>query len=466
MHTIVLITGNQLRLLIYLAYIQGLFYLGMNFLNKMIAGYKWMFNSMYYMRATYIHLSWFISWEALVVIGHLLLLQNYIHSYATKKKEILTLLSGLPLGFVGGTMNFLPAYMNIYPVGNLFIPIYAMFITYSILKHHIMDIEIVLKKSIAYSIAIALLSISYLLIVVISERLLQHFVGYTSIYLTVGTAFLLGIIFVPLRNLVQNVIDRIFFKGTHTEIVRQNELLRQEITHTEKLKSVALLASGLAHEVKNPLTVVKTFSEYLPHKLHDKEFLAKFSTLVGQEVNRINELIHTLLDFSKPLTPAFKETDLHALIKEMLRFLENEFIKHNIHVETDFQSPQAILKVDSQQIRQVFLNLFLNAVEAMEEGGRLLIRTELKMSPDNLPSFLEITVADSGCGIEPKDLQNIFDPFFTKKDNGTGLGLAIVHRIVKEHGGSIRVRSAVKTGTEFVIGLVISTDTFGKKTDN
>ena len=246
-------------------------------------------------------------------------------------------------------------------------------------------------------------------------------------------------------------MDRFFFKGTPVEIAEQNELLRREVAEKEKFKAVATLAGGVAHEIKNPLTAIQTFSEFLPQKLNDKEFLNKFAAIVGTEVNRIDQLVHQLLDFAKPSPLSLKETNIHNLIDETLDFLNSKFIQHKIKIEKKYDiNKESLLSVDPIQLKQVFMNIFLNAIDAMSQSGTLTVATK------TTDASLEIIIQDTGCGITPKDLSHIFDPFFSNKDNGTGLGLSITHGIIQEHKGKIRVESVGGQGTDFTIELPVA----------
>ena len=224
---------------------------------------------------------------------------------------------------------------------------HSIIITYAILKHQLLEINIVIKRSIVYSFLITLISLFYLIAVVCIEKFLENFFHYQSPFISIILAFGLGILFVPLKGKIQALVDRIFLHRTHQEIEQENILLRHEVAHTEKLKAVSTLASGLAHEVKNPLTAIRTFSEYLPQKLEDKEFLNKFSKIVGSEVNRVNDLVNQLLAFSKPSPPELKETDICKLMTETLNFLNSKFVKNKITAKTDFApDPEILLKLD------------------------------------------------------------------------------------------------------------------------
>ena len=358
------------------------------------------------------------------------------------------------VGYFAAVSNFLVGLgIYIYPYGNFFIPIHSLIITYAILKYQLLGIQVVIRKGIVYTILLLLSSLLYLVIVVVSEKIIQGIYHYQSPSISVFSAFLIGIVFFPLRNKIQEIVDRIVFTKTQQEIVNENLLLKDAVGQTEKLKSVAILASGMAHEIKNPLTAIKTFSEFLPKKLEDKEFLQRFSQIVGGEVDRIDQLVNQLLEFSKPAPPKFVETDMVTLIEDVLNFLSSEFIKHKIAVSKNFATAHLTLHIDPNQLKQAVLNILLNSIQAMSGGGRLTVG--IQSISTNGKNLYRISISDTGPGISAADLSRIFDPFYTTKDHGTGLGLSITHGIIENHGGTIRVESCPGKGTKFVVELPV-----------
>jgi signal transduction histidine kinase len=311
-----------------------------------------------------------------------------------------------------------------------------------------MDINLVIRKGLIYSALISLVTISYIIFALLVENLFRGIVGYRSLPITIITITLLVIFFQPLKNYIQRFIDKYFFHGTIDQIDEENIKLREELQKSEKLKAVATLAAGMAHEIKNPLTSIKTFNEYLPSKHNDMDFVNKFNKIVGDEVDRINYIVRQLLEFSKPSDLELKEASVTELLDETLDLLNNDLLKHNIKLEKKY-SPLPPLKIDPLQIKQVFLNVLLNAIDSMRSGGGITI--EARAGND-----IAITITDTGKGIEKEDLKRIFDPFFSKKDGGTGLGLSVVHGIIEKHGGKINVESAPGAGTSFKITLPIS----------
>src|SRR5205085_12493549 len=152
------------------------------------------------------------------------------------------------------------------------------------------------------------------------------------------------------------------FHKTQEEILQENALLLREVAQTEKMKSIATLASGMAHEIKNPLTPIKTFLEYLPKKSDDKEFVRKFGGLARSSVERIDELINELLKFAKPAPLHVAKVAINKLVNSTLELLSNEFIKHNIKIVKNFAARNMFIYIDENQMRQALLNIFLNAV--------------------------------------------------------------------------------------------------------
>ena len=258
-----------------------------------------------------------------------------------------------------------------------------------------------------------------------------------------------SIIFTPLKSKIQYVIDKYFFHGTIDQIDEENIKLREELQKTEKLKAISTLAAGMAHEIKNPLTSIKTFTEYLPQKGNDPEFREKFQKIVGKEVDRVNYIVKGLLEFSKPQELKIKNSDINALLDETLSLLSNDFVKNDIKVKKNY-STLSSARIDPSQMKQVFLNIFLNAIDSMGNGGLLNVETGTDATDK-----IYINVTDTGEGINKEDLKRIFDPFFSKKDGGTGLGLSVVHGIIEKHCGKISVDSQPGVGTQFEIVLNI-----------
>jgi signal transduction histidine kinase len=222
--------------------------------------------------------------------------------------------------------------------------------------------------------------------------------------------------------------------------------LEDEILKQDRLKAVATLAAGMAHEIKNPLTSIRTFAEYLPEKYADPEFRGKFKKIVVDEVDRVNSIVQQLLEFSKPKEPELKPVSIVDILDDTLGLITSKLLDHKIALSREYQASPQIL-ADRNQLKQAFLNLFLNSIQAMPGGGTLTVKTTLTGN-----NRLLVAISDTGTGIPKESLPHIFDPFYTTKESGTGLGLSIVHGIVLKHKGKIRVESG-SGGTTISVAL-------------
>ncbi len=335
------------------------------------------------------------------------------------------------------------------PVDDYLLVGYFGILAYAIVRHHLLDIRIVLRRSLVYSLLIACITALYLVMVLVLERGFQGFVGYKSVFATTLVAFVIAVCFNPLRDRLQAFVDRALFKATTVELAAQREQLLSELRRSEQMKAVGTLAAGLAHEIKNPLASIKTFTGYLDSHYTDPAFRAKFQKIVGGEVERINLIVQQLLEFAKPVPPKLTPLQVHELIDGTLDFLSNELLQKQVEVRRNYGSAASILG-DPQQLKQVFLNLLLNSLQAMNGHGRLSVTTVIQGSE------LLVTIQDNGAGIAPQDLPHIFEPFFSTKPTGTGLGLAVVQGIIKEHGGRIAVESQVERGTTMTLNLPVA----------
>jgi two-component system NtrC family sensor kinase len=245
------------------------------------------------------------------------------------------------------------------------------------------------------------------------------------------------------------------------EATHELQIAQAEAARGEKLASVGLLAAGIAHELNNPLTGVLTFAHLVRKQVLDGSPEAEDLDLVIQETKRCAAIIRRLLDFAREKTPEKTFADLNKLIEETTLLIEQPAQVENIDIITDFDEQLPAVWIDEDLIKQVIMNMLVNAQHAIEGVGSITIRTRFhpefrRAEPDAPPiPVAEITFADTGCGIPEEDLQKIFDPFFTTKGvgKGTGLGLSVSHGTIKAHGGVIEVESTFGEGTEFHIYL-------------
>jgi two-component system NtrC family sensor kinase len=237
-----------------------------------------------------------------------------------------------------------------------------------------------------------------------------------------------------------------------------------EAARGEKLASVGQLASGIAHELNNPLTGVLTFSSLLRQKMPDGSQDAEDIDLVIRETKRCAGIIKRLLDFARDKPPEKKFSDLNRVIEDTVRIVEQQARVRDIEIALDLDRTLPPIWADADQIKQVVMNMVINAQHAIEDKGTITVTSRRVAQPRSLEPgaepvpMVEFAVIDTGCGIPEKNLRRIFDPFFTSKavGQGTGLGLSVSHGIVQAHGGSIEVESKVGEGTTFRVLLPIN----------
>jgi signal transduction histidine kinase len=241
---------------------------------------------------------------------------------------------------------------------------------------------------------------------------------------------------------------------------REKELKESQNTlrRADRLSSLGLLTAGLAHEIRNPLVAIRTFTQLLPERYNDAEFRDGFQGLALKEVDRICGLINDLLSFARPSRPKVVQENINEVVDGITRILETEAKEKNVEITRYFAESLPTVWIDREQMKQVFMNLILNAIQAMKnEGGAILISTRphSKDQSGQAGRFIQVEIRDTGVGIPEENLEHIFDPFFTNKDEGSGLGLSISHQIVQEHGGYVTVESKVGKGTAFFINIPV-----------
>jgi two-component system sensor histidine kinase HydH len=272
------------------------------------------------------------------------------------------------------------------------------------------------------------------------SRLLRHAVGQGVVFFILGCA---------------GVISLMAFQAYRTTKARLvsakalSEKLKKEIETTRHLAAIGKLAGGVAHEIRNPLSSIKGFATYFEKRYADHPDDRETARIMVQEVARINRSVTQLLEFAKPMAVDKKQVEIREMIHHSLKLAAHDLEKKSITVHTDIRSARSTCYTDPDRMNQILLNLYMNSLAAMNDGGTLTVTvTDIQPGED-----LEIRVIDDGCGMDEQILSEIFDPYFTTRSDGTGLGLSIVHRLVETLGGEIRVESVKGQGTTFFIRL-------------
>jgi len=279
----------------------------------------------------------------------------------------------------------------------------------------------------------------------------------------------------PGRRLTQETLDSVMRFAQQAGLAIQNASMYQELKNfsrqmeekiqkttadlrktesqlirSEKLAALGQLAAGIAHEIRNPLTSINILIHSLRERLPSENSQQEDLKVIEEEIHRMNEIVDQFLRFAKPASPLLEKTDVLSIFEETLQLLRPQIEKQRIVVEKEFQA-LPMIQMDPEQMKQAMLNLLLNAIQAMPEGGQLTMKGQ--NSKDG--QWIHLSIEDSGMGISPEDIDKLFDPFFSTKERGIGLGLSITHRIIDQHHGKIEVENAPEKGTIFTVWLPI-----------
>ncbi|MDR2138632.1 MAG: histidine kinase [Tannerella sp.] len=255
-------------------------------------------------------------------------------------------------------------------------------------------------------------------------------------------------------DLLGLLFEQAAFALENTALYEEQSARIQKMYRADRLALLGQLAAGAAHEIRNPLTAIRSTIQYLGRGIHDPDRQEMVHELM-EEVDRINNIVQGLLSFSRPAEPEMARVDMEQLLQQTLVLLHNAIVRRQIDVTLDIHVENTVLMADASQLKQVFLNVILNAVEAMENSRnrRLKLGIESGRSLGFQSRYLLISVTDSGKGIEAGDIETVFNPFYTTKKNGTGLGLPISYGIVHRHGGEMDINSQPGKGATVIIKL-------------
>jgi two-component system nitrogen regulation sensor histidine kinase GlnL len=553
-----------------------------------------------------------------IIYSFYLIIQEYKYSLGVRRNQLKFIIIASVIGFSGGSTNYLLVFdiLHVPPIGNYFITLYLFILSYAIIKHRLMDINIVLKKGTTYTLLLLLLFIPSFILILLGQKIFYGKINYLFTVMMFSILFLAAILFHRIKPRTEKAVDHFLFKDRYNYretlgkfskamvnildlqsllkriietitqtmgvdkaslfllddekggynlfesknikmhaptpllpkgaplpvylqkmgeivvreelakganipelngVIQQMSLLEAEasipliskrqligminlsykfnkdvyyhediellttlanqaaiaienarlfedlkksksyIRRADRLASLGTLTAGLAHEIRNPLVAIKTLIQLLPERLEDEEFRNHFLSIAAGEVDRISHLINELLDFARPSTPKLEFEDVNSILDGMILLVSTESKKKHIHVDKQYAPDLPSVKVDREQIKQVFLNVLLNAIEATPENGEITVKTRSFLKPGGEP-YLQVEFKDTGCGIPHEYLEEIFNPFYTTKTTGSGLGLSISNQIVLDHKGYIDVESQVSKGTSFVINLPVDQD--------
>ena len=243
------------------------------------------------------------------------------------------------------------------------------------------------------------------------------------------------------------------FEKASEELAKAYQELRNTVdllVRSARLKSLGELAATIAHEIRNPLNSIKGSIEIVSEEIAPNSPRREFILIMEKEVERLNNLVEDFLKFAKPRSPEKVATNVNEIIDSVVKFLSPQAKKRNVKLDLQLASELPSIPLDPEQIRQVLLNLILNAIQSMPEGGNV------ELSSSIAKDYLEISIRDYGSGISSDNQQKIFEPFFTTKTDGSGLGLFVAYQLVKQHNGEIEVANTSEKGSLFLVKLALN----------
>ena len=242
------------------------------------------------------------------------------------------------------------------------------------------------------------------------------------------------------------------------EDISERVQLEEQLVQSEKLAAMGLLAQSMAHELGNPLGIMTSTLQYVRERLEQtgSPALTEAIDTIMESVNQMHELLLDLSGFTGAQRPRFEATDLRRALAQVLALIQREAERHNIQLFRQFDDRLPACEVDAREVKQLFLNLLKNAIEAMPGGGRLSVTMRLvPKAASESEDEIRLEIADTGLGMSDSEVRSIFRPFYSTKPKGTGLGLPFCRRVVEEHGGEITVHSQLGAGSTFVVTLPV-----------
>jgi signal transduction histidine kinase len=264
-----------------------------------------------------------------------------------------------------------------------------------------------------------------------------------QVLILMTSVLVMGLLFVVLRQIA---------KQAEVIIERRQKVqlaLEAQLNQTERLAALGEMTAGVAHEIRNPLGIISSTAELLRERLSQYEPQNRLAQIIVEEANRLNEKVTEFLDFARPRVPNLQNCDLEKVLDRSLELLKPEIERLHISVERHYQENGQPQVADPDLLHQAFLNILLNALQAMPQGGYLKVST----APGPNGQGSRVTIEDTGDGIDPDRVKKLFNPFFTTKEKGSGLGLPIVKSIIESHQGGIKIESRPGHGTAVTIEL-------------
>ena len=291
----------------------------------------------------------------------------------------------------------------------------------------------------------------------ITQDISEDYAAITRFQNIIIASFLgvMSLLFFVLRSIVKRG-EKIIAKRAE-----ERRRLEDQLNQVERMAVLGKMVAGISHEIRNPLGIIGSTAQLLHHKMEENDPKKQLGEIIMEETSRLNSIVTDFLDFARPTTPSYSECRVDEVLERNLKFLEVELKRRGIRVELRFAKNGRPVIADGDLLYRAFLNIFVNAMEALDGGGTIQIVTRYR---DPQEDTLEVIIVDSGSGISENNIGKIFDPFFTTRKTGTGLGLSIVRNIIESHGGTVDIKSPPpeelaqleSKGTAIIISLPVT----------
>ena len=235
----------------------------------------------------------------------------------------------------------------------------------------------------------------------------------------------------------------------------ERRALEEQVQRTHRLAALGRLAGGLAHEIRNPLAITRAAAQMLQREIGEQSTLGEYTQVIQTEIDRVDRLVEQLLAYARPVPLQRAPVAIGDVIERTVALTRAYAAQHRVELTVAIAADLPLVNGDAELLHQALVNVLLNGMHATAPGGSISVQAEATAAGSGAPAMVAITIHDTGQGIAPTDLPQIFDPFYTTRADGTGLGLSIVQQIIQEHGGTIAVQSQVARGTSFILHLPI-----------
>ena len=550
-HFIFNFLGIKRKALLFSIYCLAVFFLVLDFFAKNIflGNLRFVFNQFYWIEPrSFLYIFFYISiYWVLLTYFFSLLVKAYIKSAGFRRQQLKYMLLGSILGWLGGHCNFFISLgIDIYPYANFLVVVYVLVFTYAILRHQLLDIEVIIKKTLIFTGIFISVYAVFALFAFLGQMFFERFVTANRWLSMIPSVIIVTFTLRPLESFLINATDKYLFqkkydykellktfasevlsvleldkliklteekiselmrleyckmiiadnedikteatlkipisinnrqigalllgkKKSDKEYTRDDMIILQSLSNTlaiaisnanlideltnaqikiaekDKMATVGTLAAGMAHEIRNPITTIKVFSEYVPDRLKDEVFTNKYRDIIAKEVDKIDHIIQTLIDFSgEDGASATSGVSAYEAVEELVSIIaQNKDVAGRVDFVNNIPPDLAKINVNKEELDEIILNLTQNAIHAIPEKGMITFSAEEK------EKSITIEISDTGSGMSEETIAHIFDPFFTTKSRGFGLGLFVVKELVQRNKGEISVESRVGEGTKF-----------------